>query len=400
MRACALGCTSRFWLFCSCRWGDIVDRIDAMKVFVTAVDEGSLANAGRKLGRSPAAVSRAIAFLEACVGADLLHRTTRSIKTSGAGEQYAVVCRRILTDLEEAEMVAAGERSAPRGTLTLTAPEITGEAVLRPILDAFMDAFPAVSARLYLTERSVKLIDEGIDVALRIAHLPDSTSVSIRVGEVRRVVAAAPGYLARHPRIEHPGDLARHQIIAMSEFGLESWSFPPLPGSCVPRTVHFTPRLVVNSVRGAVASAVAGCGITRVFSCQIAEQVRAGELEILLADDEEPPIPVHVLAPTGRLSVPKARAFVDFAVPRLRSYFARLANDAAETAIGSRRDIGALNPHVTGPAAVSNAQIGVRPDVKTGSDRVLVASSHGLNIPRIHPMAPRLPSHPELLAVP
>jgi DNA-binding transcriptional LysR family regulator len=313
-----------------------VDRIDAMKVFVTALDEGSLAGAGRKLGRSPAAVSRAIAFLEASVGAVLLHRTTRSIKPSGAGEQYAAACRRVLTELEEVTMIAAGERSAPRGTLSLTAPEIPGEAVLRPILDSFMNAYPAVSARLYLVDRAVKLIDEGIDIAFRIGHLPDSTSVAIRVGEVRRVVAAAPGYLARQPRIEQLSDLAKHQIITMTHFGFDSWSFPPLPGCFVPRTVQFTPRLVVNTVRGAVASAVEGCGVTRVFSCQIAEQVRDGELEIVLAGDEEAPIPVHVLLPTGRLSMPKARAFVDFAVPRLRSYFARLARDAEEDAAQSR----------------------------------------------------------------
>ncbi len=305
-----------------------MDRIDAMKIFVTALDEGSLAAAGRKLGRSPAAVSRAIAFLESYVGAELLHRTTRSIKTSGAGEQYAATCRRVLTDLEQAEMIAAGERSAPRGTLTLTAPEMPGDAVLRPILDAFMDAFPAVSARLYLTDRPVKLVDEGIDVALRIGHLPDSSSIAMRVGDVRRVVAAAPRYLSRRPPIEQPGDLVRHQLIASSEYSLDSWNFPPLPGSCVPRTVRFTPRLVVDSVRCSIASAVAGCGVIRVFSCQIAEQLRAGELEILLEDDEEPLIPVHVVTPTGRLSVPKARAFVDFAVPRLRSYFTRVAEDA------------------------------------------------------------------------
>ena len=151
-----------------------MDRIDAMKVFVAALDEGSLAGAGRKLGRSPAAVSRAIAFLEVRVGAQLLHRTTRSIKLSEAGERYAVACRRVLTDLEEAEIAAAGERSAPRGALTLTAPVHAGEIVLRPILDAFMEAYPAVSARLYLLDRPVNLIDEGIDVALRIAHLDDS----------------------------------------------------------------------------------------------------------------------------------------------------------------------------------------------------------------------------------
>jgi DNA-binding transcriptional LysR family regulator len=313
-----------------------VDRIDAMKVFVTALDEGSLAGAGRKLSRSPAAVSRAIAFLEACVGAELLHRTTRSIKASGVGEQYAATCRRVLTDLDEAAMMAAGERSAPSGTLTLTAPEVPGEAVLRPIVDSFMDAYPAVSARLFLVDRAAHLIDEGIDIAVRIGHLPDSTCVAIRVGEVRRVVAAAPGYLSRHPRIEQPGDLIKHQIITTTHFGLEAWSFPPLPGSCVPRTVHFIPRLVVNSVRGAVASAVEGCGVTRVFSCQIAEHVSNGDLEIVLARDEEAPVPVHVLLPTGRLSMPKARAFVDFAVPRLRSYFARLAKDGEEIGARSR----------------------------------------------------------------
>src|SRR5882724_7573852 len=233
-----------------------MDRIDAMKVFVAAVDEGSLAGAGRRLRRSPAAVSRAIAFLEAHVGAELLHRTTRSLKLSEAGERYAAACRRVLIELEEADISAAGERSAPRGTLTLTAPVITGEDVLRPVLDAFMNEYPTVSAKLYLLDRQVNLNDEGIDVALRIAHLADSSFVAVRLGEVRRVVAASPAYLARHPVIAEPADLAKHQIIAMTHFGLDSWSFPPPEESSVPRAVQFAPRLVVNTVRGAVASAV------------------------------------------------------------------------------------------------------------------------------------------------
>jgi DNA-binding transcriptional LysR family regulator len=306
-----------------------VDRIDAMKVFVAALDEGSLAGAGRKLSRSPAAVSRAIAFLEAHVGAQLLHRTTRSIHLSEAGERYATACRRVLTDLEEADIIAAGERSAPRGTLTLTAPVLAGEAILRPIVDAFIDSHPAVSARLYLLDRPVNLIDEGIDIALRIAHLPDSTLVATRVGEARRVVAASPRYLAQHPNIQEPADLVKHQIIAMTHFGLDSWSFPPSHGSTTPRTVHFNPRLVVNTTRGAVESAVDGRGVTRMFSYHIADQVRDGSLEIVLAAHEPPPLPVHVIAPQGRLSVPKVRAFVDFAVPRLRSQFARLTRDAS-----------------------------------------------------------------------
>ena len=305
-----------------------MDRIDAMKVFVAALDEGSLAGAGRKLGRSPAAVSRAVAFLEGHVGVQLLHRTTRSIKLSEAGEHYVAACRRVLTDLEEADILAAGERSAPRGILTLTAPVISGEEVLRPILDAFLDAYPTVSARLYLLDRPVNLIDEGIDAALRIAHLPDSSMIAVRVGEVRRVIAAAPSYLAKHPRIDEPGDLAKQQIIAMNHFGVDSWSFPPTEGSTIPRTVHFTPRFIVNSVRAAVASAAEGRGVTRVFSYQVAANVREGRLRIVLRSDEHAPLPIHVVTPEGRLSVPKVRAFLDFAVPRLRAQFARLAVDA------------------------------------------------------------------------
>src|SRR5258705_7990695 len=163
-----------------------MDRIDAMKVFISAVDEGSLAGAGRRLRRSPAAVSRAIPFLENHVGAELLHRTTRSLKLSEAGERYVAACRRVLVELEEADMVAGSERSAPRGTLSLTAPIITGEDILRSILEAFMNEYQAVSARLYLLDRPVNLIDGGIDVTLRIAHIPDSTFNTIPVCEDSR----------------------------------------------------------------------------------------------------------------------------------------------------------------------------------------------------------------------
>jgi DNA-binding transcriptional LysR family regulator len=305
----------------------MMDRIDAMRVFVSALDTGSLAGAGRRLGRSPAAVSRAIAFLEDHVGVQLLHRTTRSIRLSEAGERYAAACRRVLTDLEEADMLAAGERAAPRGLLTITAPLISGEDVLRPILDAFLDAHPAVSARLLLLDRPVSLVDEGIDAALRIAHLPDSTLVAVRVGEVRRVVAAAPSYLAQHPRIAEPADLAKHRVVSMTHFGIDSWSFPPAPGSSTARTVQFAPRLIVNSVRAAIASAAEGHGVTRLFSYHVGEEVRAGRLKIVLADSEPAPLPVHIITPEGRLSVPKVRAFVDFALPRLKARFARLTPD-------------------------------------------------------------------------
>jgi DNA-binding transcriptional LysR family regulator len=302
-----------------------MDRIDAMKVFVAALDEGSLAGAGRKLGRSPAAVSRAVAFLEGHVGVPLLHRTTRSNKLSEVGERYAIACRRVLTELIEADTLAASERTAPRGTLVVTAPIVSGEEVLRPIVDDFLDVFPTVSTKFLLVNRPVNMIEEGVDVALRIENLPDSSMIAVKVGEVRRVIVAAPSYLAKHPRIDDPGQLSQHQIVAMSQFGLGSWSFPPANGSSIPRTVQFTPRAVVDSVRAAIDSALEGRGVTRVFSHQIAQHVRDGRLQIVLSAEENAPVPVNIVLPDGRLSLPKVRAFVDFVVPRLRTQFARLA---------------------------------------------------------------------------
>lgn len=306
-----------------------MDRLDAMKVFIATLDEGSLAGAGRLLRRSPAAVSRAIAFLEAHVGVELLHRTTRRIRLSEAGERYAAACRRILTELDEAEMLAIGEKSAPRGLLTLSAPPISGEDILRPTLDEFLDAYPAIQARLLLLDRTVNLVEEGVDVALRVAQLPDSSLIATRVGDdVRRVVVASPDYLSSQAPIAEPGDLASKSIIAFSNFGLDGWNFTPANGSSVPRSVHFTPRLTVNSVRAALASAIEGRGITRLYSYHVAEAAKSGKLRVILADAEYAPLPVHLLAAKSRLSAPKVRAFLDFAAPQLRAVFSRLAIEA------------------------------------------------------------------------
>ncbi|MEH2473096.1 DNA-binding transcriptional LysR family regulator [Nitrobacteraceae bacterium AZCC 2161] len=306
-----------------------MDRVEAMRVFVAALDEGSLAGAGRRLARSPAAVSRAIAFLEQHVGAELLHRTTRSIKLSEAGERYASACRRILIDLEEADMSAADERTAPRGTLTVTAPPISGEEILGPIIDAYLDAYPAVSVNLILLDRYSNLVDEGIDVALRVAELPDSSMVAVRVGgDVKRVIVASPRYLAEHPRIDEPADLTKHRIVTTTHFGHDAWVFPPAAGSSIARAVHFKPRLVVNSVRAALASAVDGHGVTRLYTYHVAERVQDGSLKIVLRNAEPLPLPVHLITPQSRTSVPKVRAFLDFAAPRLRAEFARLSAEA------------------------------------------------------------------------
>lgn len=312
-----------------------MDRLDAMKVFVVALDEGSLAGASRLLGRSPAAVSRAIAFLEDHVGGQLLYRTTRGMKLSAAGERYAGACRRILSDLEEAELYAAGERATPRGVLTLSGPPIAGEEVLRPIVDAFLKVHPTVSVRLQLVDRHVSLIDEGVDIALRVADLPDSSLIAVKVGaDVRRIVVASPRYLAENPAIREPGDLAKHQIVAMGNFGLDSWTFPPSAGSSAARTVSFTPRIVVNTVRAAAASAVEGLGLTRLYSYHVAEEVRDGRLSVVLADHEPRPQPVHMVVQPFRITVPKVRAFLDFATPRLKTAFNQMACEARDMTKG------------------------------------------------------------------
>ncbi|TAZ67148.1 LysR family transcriptional regulator [Rhizobium ruizarguesonis] len=306
-----------------------MDRIDAMKVFVTAVEEGSLAGAARRLKRSPTAISRALGLLEQHVGVELLHRTTRSLKLSEAGQRYVEACRRVLVDLEEADMIAGSERSSPRGTLTISAPPILGEEVLRPILDSFLRENANVSVRLLMLDRFVNLVDEGVDVALRIGNLADSTHMSTRIGgDVRRVVVAAPQYLDSRAAITEPSDLSRHDLIAFSNFGLESWSFAPAKGTSVPRTVHFTPRYLVNSVRAAAASAAEGMGVTRLYSYHVAEYVRDARLRVVLPQAEPPALPVHILTPQGRAAIPKVRTFIDFAVPRLRSELGRIAAES------------------------------------------------------------------------
>jgi DNA-binding transcriptional LysR family regulator len=201
--------------------------------------------------------------------------------------------------------------------------------MLRPIIDEFLHRYPEVSVRILFLDRLVNLVDEGVDVAIRIGHLPDSSLVATRLGgDVRRVVVASPAYLAKHPPIKEPADLAKHHIIAFTNFGLDAWSFVPAKGSSIPRTVQFAPRCTVNSVRAAAASAVSGCGLTRLYSYHVAQFVKDGRLKIVLANAEHPPLPVHLLTPPGRMTVPKVRAFVDHAVPRLRSGFARIAVDA------------------------------------------------------------------------
>jgi DNA-binding transcriptional LysR family regulator len=306
---------------------ETMDRIDAMRAFVTAVDRGSLASAARGLGHSPATVTRAMALLEGKLGMRLLHRSTRALRLTEFGETYYVTCREVLSALDMAERGAAAEQEQPSGLLTLTAPLRFGQLYVRPILDAFLDANPAVRARLILLDRVVNLVEEGIDVAVRLAHLPDSSQVATRIGEVRRVICASPAYIERHGSPATPAALREHACI-MEHYGaeLEIWRFASARGrSLFPVSVQ--PRLVVNSAATAVDSAVEGYGIARIMSYQAAAAVKAGQLVILLPQHEPPPIPVHLVMPSGRSGAAKQRAFVAFAAPRLRQRLTRSGSD-------------------------------------------------------------------------
>jgi DNA-binding transcriptional LysR family regulator len=313
----------------------MIDRLDAMRVFVTALDEGSLARAGQKLRRSPAAITRALAALESHVGAQLLHRTTRRLQLTEAGEHYAAVCRHVLAELDEADLSVAGERAMPHGVLTVTAPVMLGTRVLRPIVGEFLKNHPAVQIRYLLLNRVTNLADEGIDVALRIAVLQDSTLVAQRVGEVRRVLCASPRYLAERAAPKTIADLADHDCIAIEPTSAEDiWSFPPLPGRKMARTVKIRPRLMVNADEAAVSAAVDGEGIVRILSYKIQEEVQHGSLVLLLRDDEPPPVPVHLVALDHRLALTKVRTFMDFAGERLRANFKETARSTEPSEVG------------------------------------------------------------------
>ena len=285
-----------------------------MRVFVAVAEAQGFAPAARRLEMSPPAVTRAIAALEERIGTRLLHRTTRIVRLTEAGSRFLADCKRILGEIEEAEASAAGAHAEPRGQLGVTAPVIFGRMYVAPIVLDFLARHPRVTARMLFLDRVVDLIDEGLDVAVRIAHLPDSSLRAVRVGSVRWVVCASPEYLAARGTPRTPADLSQRDAIAFSlSASPEEWSFAS------GETLSPPTRVVVNSNDVAIAAAVAGRGIARVVSYQIAPELRAGKLQIVLSEFEPPPVPISVVYAEGRRAAAKVRAFVDFAVERLRS---------------------------------------------------------------------------------
>ncbi|MDB5999184.1 MAG: LysR family transcriptional regulator [Rhizobacter sp.] len=294
-----------------------MDRVHLIGVFVAVVDTGGFAGAARKLGLSPPAVTRAINELEANLGVRLLMRTTRVVRVTDAGTRYAEDCRRILAEIEEADRSVTGLHSEPRGRVSVTAPVLFGARFVMPIVTSFLTRYPDTSASCLFLDRIVNMMDEGIDVGVRIGELPDSSLQAVRVGGVRRVICASPGYLAQHGRPESPGELAQHTLIATNAIspGTE-WR---LMDKGKPLTVKLAPRMSTTTNDSALAAAVAGFGVARLLSYQVADAIRAGSLEIVLEAFEPAVLPIHVLHREGRYASQKVRAFLDLAIDALRS---------------------------------------------------------------------------------
>ena len=286
-----------------------MDRIDAMQAFVAVADLQGFAPAARKLGLSPSAVTRLIAALEERLGARLLQRTTRSVTLTDIGSRYLVRARRILADVEEAEGSAQDERTRPSGRLVVSAPVGFGRLHVSPVMSAYLKRYPEVSAELRLADRMVNLVEDGIDLAVRIGHLADSSLVARQVGEMRRIVVASSGYLKQHGEPNTPEAIASHETI---QFGAMTaspdWRFVD-DGREI--RVACTPRFTTNSADAAIQYAEQGGGLTRVLAYQAADAIKGGRLRVVLAKFEPPPLPIHIVYPTSRLLSAKVRTFID-----------------------------------------------------------------------------------------
>jgi DNA-binding transcriptional LysR family regulator len=286
-----------------------MDRIDAMQAFVAVADLQGFAPAARKLGLSPSGVTRLIAALEQHLGARLLQRTTRSVTLTDIGTRYLERTRRILADVEEAEGSAQDERTRPSGRLVVSAPAGFGRLHVSPVMSAYLKRYPEVSAELRLADRMVNLVEDGIDLAVRIGHLADSSLVARHVGEMRRIVVASSGYLQQRGEPNTPEAVASHETI---QFGAMTaspdWRFVE-DGREI--RVACTPRFTTNSADAAIQYAEQDGGLTRVLAYQAADAIKGGRLRVVLAQFEQPPLPIHIVYPTSRLLSAKVRAFIN-----------------------------------------------------------------------------------------
>jgi DNA-binding transcriptional LysR family regulator len=295
-----------------------MDRLGAMSVFVTVVESGSLSAAGRKLSMSLPTVSRKISELESHIRARLLIRSTTKLALTDAGKSYLAACKSIIESVEEAERKAAGEYSAPTGDLIIAAPIVFGRLHIVPIVAEFLKTYPDVDVQLVLEDRPLDLLENHIDLAVRVGELPDSSLIAARVGQIRNVVCASPKYLKEHGTPKVPKELVNHDCINFTFAALGSpdvWTFSVGKSETAMR---IRSRLVVNTAEAAIDAAIAGVGITRVLSYQVKKAAQSGALITILTKYESAPIPIHLIYTGQRLLALKLRAFLDFATPRLR----------------------------------------------------------------------------------
>ena len=294
-----------------------MDRLAALRVFVAVAEAGSLSAAARKLHMPLSTVSRQLKALEDELDTRLITRTTRRLALTESGRSYAATCRQVLDELDDAGRRVAGEQAEPRGELALTAPVVFGRLHVLPIVAQFLNAFPRVVARMLLVDRIVDLVEEGLDVGVRIGTLPDSTLRATRVGAIRLIACASPSYLAEHGVPATPSELANHQCISFNTFAHpERWTF----GGSGKREARVTvsPRLVVNSADAAIDAATAGLGIVRVLSYQAQASLADRSLRRILKPFEPEAMPVNLIHREDRLARSKVQSFISFAAPRLR----------------------------------------------------------------------------------
>lgn len=295
-----------------------MDRFEAMSILVAAVEAGSFSGASRKLGVPLPTISRKVAELEAHLHTRLLVRTTRKLTLTDAGAAYLAASKRILEQVGEAERLASGEYAMPRGDLVITAPIVFGRLHVLPVVNAFLASFPEINVRMVLSDRNVHLVDDQIDMAVRIGHLPDSSMVATRVGTISQVACASPDFLAAHGTPKAPADLT--ELPCVSFDGLSdgtSWTFLSTDRQNT-QSIRIRPRLTVNTAEAAIDAAVAGVGITRVLSYQTARAIDEGKLKHILREFERPPVPVSLIHAGQGLLPLKMRSFLEFAAPRLR----------------------------------------------------------------------------------
>ncbi|MCI0599148.1 MAG: LysR family transcriptional regulator [Beijerinckiaceae bacterium] len=298
-----------------------MDRIESMAIFVAAAELGSLSAAARRLGMPLATVSRKVSDLEAHLKTRLLNRSGRRLILTGPGQSYVAACKRILEDVNEAERAASGEYSAPKGELIITAPIVFGRLHVLPVAAEFLRSFPQIDVRLLLTDRVVNLFEEHIDLAVRIGALPDSSLMATRAGSIRLVACGSPVYFAAHGTPKRPQDLSAHDCISFEGLtSSHSWSFIR---NKIDVPVAVRSRLKVNTAEAAIDAAIAGIGVTRVLSYQTRDAVMAGKLALVLEDFEPAPVPVSLVYAEHGPMLLKLRAFLDFAVPRLKARLSR-----------------------------------------------------------------------------